>query len=590
MIGGKRSVRFGKSIRTRLIIGFMAVMLPVVIYMLINNSYSRDIVREKVSETYRNTLDIYVGQTDHNLEQINDYLYKMSVLDSDVGLLMSFPMDSDGYTLTKIRIDSKLNRDVGVYNLIDAVFLYHKNDIIFGTDSVYNDTKKIIKSHMDTMTTEENLLQNDQQTWEVRADERMPGKFFLINFIKVSEGLYVGAMIKVQDINKMLSIQWSDGDIGHNGIYLRDGDRLVQSLTENTAPFELSSKISNKPYESLTDRGTGAAYLVMNRMSDMVNIAYRVVIPEETLLRNLLFFRNATLFAPIGFLAILLIYLFFMRNMLFKPLHELILAMKKISLGMLDVRLRKNKTLEFEFLGNTFNVMAEQIKTLKIDVYEEQLRVKQGELKQLQAQINPHFYMNSLNIIYNLAALNDTESVKKMSLHLADYFRFIMKANRDTITLKEELMHIENYMTIQKIRFPDKLQCTFEGMDDIMNYPIAALTVQPFVENSIIHGFKNRRQQFQIKIAAEIDDDNGFTLTISDNGVGFSPEVLEKLHNKEPLQQEETSSLGIMNVIHRLQLLYGERTSITFCNQAEGSGAIVVIVFPKRVEGVKAVV
>ncbi|WP_053374347.1 sensor histidine kinase [Paenibacillus sp. FJAT-27812] len=583
-------MRFGKSIRTRLIIGFMAVMLPVVIYMLINNSYSRDIVREKVSETYRNTLDIYVGQTDHNLAQINDYLYKMSVLDSDVGLLMSFPMDSDGYTLTKIRIDSKLNRDVGVYNLIDAVFLYHKDDIIFGTDSVYNDTRKIIKSHMDAMTTEENLLLNDQHSWEVRADERMPGKFFLINFIKVSEGLYVGAMIKVQDINKMLSIQWSDGDIGHNGIYLHDGDRLVQSLTENMAPFELSYKITDKPYESLTDRGTGATYLVMNRMSEMVNIAYRVVIPEETLLRNLLFFRNATLFAPIGFLAILLIYLFFMRNMLFKPLHELILAMKKISLGMLDVRLRKNKTLEFEFLGNTFNVMAEQIKTLKIDVYEEQLRVKQGELKQLQAQINPHFYMNSLNIIYNLAALNDTESVKKMSLHLADYFRFIMKANRDTITLKEELMHIENYMTIQKIRFPDKLQCTFEGMDTILNYPIAALTVQPFVENSIIHGFKNRRQLFQIKIAAVIDPDDGFTLTISDNGIGFSAEVLEKLHNKEPLQQDESGSLGIMNVIHRLQLLYGERTSITFRNQTEGTGAIVIIVFPKLVEGVKAVV
>ncbi|KRE48824.1 sensor histidine kinase [Paenibacillus sp. Soil522] len=581
-------MRFGKSIRTRLIIGFMAVMLPVVVYMLINNSYARDIVREKVSETYRNTLDIYVGQTDHNLSQINDYLYKMSVLDSDVGLLMSFPMDSDGYTLTKIRIDAKLNRDVGVYNLIDAIFLYHKNDIIFGTDSVYNDTKNIIKSHMDTMTTEENLLLNDQHTWEVRADERLPGRFFLINFIKVSEGLYVGAMIKVQDINKLLSIQWSDGDIGHNGIYLFEGDRLVQPLTENPAPLELSYRISKEPYESLTDRKTGDTYLVMNRMSNMVNIAYRVVIPEETLLRNLLFFRNATLFAPIGFLAILLIYLVFMRNMLFKPLHELILGMKKISLGMLDVRLKKNKSLEFEFLGNTFNVMAEQIKTLKIDVYEEQLRVKQGELKQLQAQINPHFYMNSLNIIYNLAALNDTESVKKMSLHLADYFRFIMKANRDTIMLKEELMHIENYMTIQKIRFPDKLQCTFEGMEAILDYPIAALTLQPFVENSIIHGFKNRRQLFQIKISAEMESDNGFTLTISDNGIGFAPEVLEKLQNKEPLQEGESSSLGIMNVMHRLQLLYGERMSITFGNQAEGSGAMVIIVFPKRIEGVKA--
>jgi two-component system sensor histidine kinase YesM len=270
--------------------------------------------------------------------------------------------------------------------------------------------------------------------------------------------------------------------------------------------------------------------------------------------------------------------------MLFKPLHELILGMKKISLGMLDVRLKKNKTLEFEFLGNTFNVMAEQIKTLKIDVYEEQLRVKQGELKQLQAQINPHFYMNSLNIIYNLAALNDTETVKKMSLHLADYFRFIMKANRDTITLKEELTHIENYITIQKIRFPDKLQCSFEGIDPILNYPIAALTVQPFVENSIIHGFKNRKQLFQIHIQAEMTEGNSFTLTISDNGVGFSPEVLTKLQNKEPLNQAENSSLGIMNVIHRLDLLYGERTSITFSNHTEGSGAIVKIVFPKILE------
>ncbi|MDQ0111232.1 sensor histidine kinase [Paenibacillus harenae] len=569
-----------KSIRTRLIIGFMGVMLPVVVYMLINNSYARNIVREKVSETYLNTLDIFVRQTDRSLEQINDYLFKMSVLDSDVGLLMSFPMDSDVYTLTKIRIDSKLNRDVGVYNLIDSVFLYHKNDIIFGTNSVYNDTKKIIQSHMDVMTTEKNLALNDQHTWQVRADDLMPGKYFLINFIKASEGLYVGAIIKVQDINTMLSIQWSDGDIGYNGIYLREGNRLVQSLTESTTTPALNDELSKEPYASLTDYETGAAYLVMNRLSDMVDIDYRVVIPEETLLRDLLFFRNATLFTPIGFLAILLIYLFFMRNMLFKPLHELIIGMKKISLGMLDVRLKKNKSLEFEFLGNTFNVMAEQIKTLKIDVYEEQLRVKQGELKQLQAQINPHFYMNSLNIIYNLAALNDTETVKKMSLHLADYFRFIMKANRDTITLKEEMTHIENYITIQKIRFPNKLQCTFEGMEPIVNYPIAALTVQPFVENSIIHGFKNRKQLFQIHIKAEMTKDKGFILTISDNGVGFSPEVLIKLQNKEPLQQDEKSSLGIMNVIHRLELLYGEKTSITFGNKTEGNGAIVTIEFP----------
>lgn len=582
-------MRFIQSIRSRLIIGFMVVMLPIVVYMLVNNSYSRDLVRDKVSETYQNTLDIFVGQTDNNLEQINNYLYKMSVMDSDVGLLMSFPQDSDGYTLTKIRIDGKLNRDVGVYNMIDSVFLYHKNDIIFGTNSIYNDTRDIIQTHMDEMTTEQSLVSNNQKIWEVRADERMPGKYFLINYIQVSEELYIGAIIKVKELNVMLSVQWSDGVIGHSEIYLREGDQLLHSLSENAAliaPAQHTSAMQQ--YDTVTDSKTGSDYMVMNRMSDMANIAYRVMIPEKTLLRNLLFFRNAALLAPIGFLVILLIYLVFMRNMLFKPLQELILGMKKISLGMLDVRLKTGKSLEFVFLGNTFNKMAEQIKTLKIDVYEEQLRVKQGELKQLQGQINPHFYMNSLNIIYNLAALGDTESVKVMSLHLADYFRFIMTANRDMITLGEELNHISNYITIQKMRFPDKLEFTFDGPDSLRSYPIAALTVQPFVENSIIHGFKNRRQLFHIHISGEIIDTEGFILTITDNGVGFTDDVLIRLANKEPLQQGESSRLGIMNVIHRLQLLYGEKVSIQFSNQAEGmSGAVVRIAFPLPLEGEK---
>lgn len=576
---------FGTSIRTRLIIGFMGLMIPIVGFMLINNVYARDLVREKVSETYRNTMDIFVGQMDQNLTELNEYLYQMSVLDSDVGLLMSFPMDSDWYTLTKVRINSKLNRDVGVYSLLEGVFLYHDNDVIFGTESVYNDVNNIIQTSMKELTQKEVLLRDNQETWEVRYDERIPGKYFLINFIKVNEELYVGAIINVKDISGQLTTQWSDGDIGHSGIYIRDDNQLLQSMSDEQAPISLTNELSSKPYVSLKDSTNGADYLVMDRKSEKANIAYRVIIPEKTLLRSLLFFQKVALFIPFGFIAILFIYLVLMRNMLFKPLQELILGMKKISLGMLDVRLKTGKSQEFIFLGNTFNKMATQIKTLKIDVYEEQLRVKQGELKQLQAQISPHFYMNSLNIIYNFAALNDTESVKKMSLHLADYFRFIMRSNRDMIKLGEELAHIDTYITIQQMRFPDKLQFTYDVPERIKNYSITALTIQPFVENAIIHGFKNRRQLFDIRITTtELNKDKGFLLKIEDNGVGFSEEVLADLQKGIPLQHSETSRLGIMNVIHRLNLIYGERTSITFSNRTDTSGAVIIIEFPKPEE------
>lgn len=584
------------SIRTILISGFLAVMLPMLLFMLVNHFYSRDIVREKVTETYHNTLDIFVGQADTLLDEITNYLIKMSIMDVDVGMLMSFPTGDDMYTLTKIRIDTKLKRDVDIYSVIDSVFLYHEQDTILGTNSDYNNTRDIITTHMrDRLASVEKPADSNRQ-WDVRYDQRMDGHFFLMNSVEVTKGLYAGAIIRIKDINSMLTTQWSDGDIGYTGILLREGNQLKELLTEEMPQLgEQSRLITDSPYIQATDDETGQSYLVMNRPSRSVNIAYQVMLPEQALMKELVFFRNVSLIAPIGLFLLLTLYMLLIRNMLFKPFHELIMGMKKISLGMLDVRLKQGKTIEFQFLGDTFNMMAEQIKTLKIDVYEEQLLVKQGELRQLQAQINPHFYMNSLNIIYNLAALKDTESVKSMSLHLADYFRFIMRVNRDTITLDEELTHINNYITIQKMRFPDRLDCIIRVPEQLRAFPVAALTVQPFVENAIIHGFKNRRKLFIVTIEASTeimaDGRSVMKVVVSDNGTGFEPHVLGLLQRKQYVSQSDSSStgLGIMNVMDRLALLYGQAAAVRFENEetadGERCGARITIIIPGTTEG-----
>jgi len=277
---------------------------------------------------------------------------------------------------------------------------------------------------------------------------------------------------------------------------------------------------------------------------------------------------------------ILIIFLLFLNEVVFKPLYELIRGMKKISMGDLETRLQENKTTEFNFLAYSFNNMAEEVKDLKIGMYEEKLRVQQAEFKHLQAQISPHFYMNSLNIIYNFAALGDSESVKKMSLHLADYFRFIMKTNRSTVTLEEELKHIGNYIEIQQIRFPGKLQYAVELDPSILDMRIPALTIQPFVENAIIHGFKNRRQLFRIQIYAEpAPVRDHLILYIQDNGVGFPEDVMRSVADDSPLSRNESSGLGIQNVIHRLKLHYEEDVRIEFSNADEG-GAVIAIYLP----------
>jgi len=569
-------MRFHQSVKYRLTIGFVLVMIPVITYMLFNNSNSRELVKTKVSETYNNTLSIFAGQIDHYLMQIDDYLYKMAVLDSDIGLLTSYPVNSNEYTLTKVRIDAKLNRDVGVYNLLNSVFLFQPNDIIFGTESLYGDTHKLINEHMlSDVERQQEMIQYGKTNWYIGESDRIEGKYFLINYIKINDTIYFGAIVTIADIHELLLFQWNDGEIGYTDIYRTADKSLAEALT-GLAGSEQDSTTS------IIDSNE-KDFVIMDQFSQVTDIAYRLAIPEKTIMQELLFFRNATLVAPLFFLVVLGLYVLFMQRMLFKPLHELMIGMKKISLGNLGVRLKRNNTVEFDFLANTFNDMAEQVKNLKIDVYEEQLRVKQGELKQLQSQINPHFYMNSLNIIYNFAVLEDMESVKKMSLHLADYFRFIMTSNQEMITLREELKHIENYIVIQQLRFPNRLEMSIVEVEPYLDYQVAALTIQPFIENAIIHGFKNRKKMFRIEITASRRTSSSFTITIADNGSGFSSEVLEKLQRREPIVDEQRRSLGIGNVIERLELLYGDRANIAFANREQG-GAIVEITFPIQEE------
>lgn len=557
-------------------------MLPVVAFLVINNWYAKNIVRDKVSETYQNTLNIFVSQTDRSLLEVDDYLKKLAVLDSDAGLLMSFPYGSDNYVLTKIRILNKLNRDIGFYKPIDTVFLFHESDIIFSTSGPYTSTQQVLKNNTARIVAMQKPGEVSQ--WMLWEDDLVPGRDFLVKVFQVTDGLYVGAIINIADLLDLLSIQWDHGDIGESAIYRSNGIQLAKSLANPNPKVPLNDMLLlSKPYQIIKNKVDGQKYMVIERSSKVADMTFSIIIPESYMLQGLPYFQKATYIMAFGFILVLVLYLLFIRQMIFNPLHQLIKGMKKLSLGILDVRLHTNETIEFVFLANTFNNMAQQIKLLKIGMYEEQIRAQRMELKQLQAQINPHFYMNSLNIIYNFAALKDYDSVKKMSLHLADYFRFIMRINQDSIRLAEELKHIESYIEIQKFRFPNKLNCSYDIPERLKSVTLPALTLQPFIENAIIHGFVNRKEPFFIQLTGCIVFDGGYrfvSIVVEDNGVGFPNDVLEQLNGDGVLPQAETSRLGILNVIQRLKLRYHGEADIVFDNKSARGGAAVRIRLP----------
>lgn len=242
--------------------------------------------------------------------------------------------------------------------------------------------------------------------------------------------------------------------------------------------------------------------------------------------------------------------------------------------------------------------MTSQIQHLKIDVYEEQLRTREAEFKQLQMQINPHFYLNSLNIIHSLASLQKHELVQQMAGHLADYFRFSLRAGKREIRLGEEMEHIRHYLEIQKLRFPNRLNYVLDIDPAISQYVLPPLTLQPFVENAIIHGFQRRSEPFVIEIEAKWapQEDGGASvaagtppargmleLCVRDNGVGFDPELLDRLQQGQYAENPDGQHIGIWNVAHRLLVKHGDQAGISFSNQPAG-GAAVVIRLPAQTE------
>lgn len=126
--------------------------------------------------------------------------------------------------------------------------------------------------------------------------------------------------------------------------------------------------------------------------------------------------------------------------------------------GNLDTQIKQFPTsIEFLTVNDTFNNMMEQIKNLRINVYEEQLNKQKAELQHLQLQIKPHFYINTLNLLHTLARTKQMKLLEELSLYLIRYFRYMFQSNLSFVTLRDELQHVRNYLRIQELRFPGQL-------------------------------------------------------------------------------------------------------------------------------------
>ncbi len=269
-----------------------------------------------------------------------------------------------------------------------------------------------------------------------------------------------------------------------------------------------------------------------------------------------------------------------------KPIRELRNSMRQVEQGNFSVRSEIKSSNEIGELGRDFNIMVSEIEKLLRRITEQQELKRKSELKALQMQINPHFLYNTLDSIIWMAEGGKQQEVISMSSSLARLFRLSISKGKEIIDIGSEIEHVRNYLTIQKIRYKDRLDYRIEVPENLKSYKTVKIILQPLVENAIYHGIKNKEGPGLVIIGGR-QHEGGLELFVQDDGVGMSEATLRTLQGrlagtKTDIPQDPNllhSGLGVHNVDERIKLYFGQSFGLSF-ESAEDVGTTVKIRLP----------
>lgn len=295
-------------------------------------------------------------------------------------------------------------------------------------------------------------------------------------------------------------------------------------------------------------------------------------------------FKKIIIIFTIAMLVTLAILSILMSNTITRPIKKLQTAMKRSKDGDFKTVDGVHSKDEIGQLVTIYNSMVNKISELINTVYKVTIKEKEAQLNALQTQINPHFLYNTLNSISCIAQVKGVEDIMVICKALSDLFRYSIKAGNQMVTLKEELKSIRDYMTIQSIRYENKIEVIYNIHEEAMNCKILKLTLQPIVENAIYHGLEPKRGKGLLMIEVEETDNESIVVSITDNGIGMDEAKLNTIRSLlgEHCDSSETSdkvSVGFKNVHDRIILYFGNQYGLRISSTI-GIGTNVKICLP----------
>ncbi len=583
----------GIKLKNKLLISYLLlIIMPFGIFAIMSNFRVYNAIETLVSYSAKHSFEQSGLFVSYKIDKI---INTIDVLLVDKKINSTISQEPDKLDIPSQMLDMQdLSRYLRSFQNQDEVFnvkLYVKDDFLYSSEKVnflsfqdaknsdwYEDFVKYHKKVIWVKTTEQDYTTkpDDSEIKRVSAVSAILDKSNYLNFL---------GFVRIDILEKNLSDILKKASSTKNSVtYIQNSkNEIISSSSEkinNNWIFdsnELENYSKNGMYYGTRDLGKEHVILACQKLpnSDWTLVSI-TPFSEITAVGKELQNQMLLMFLLISTAAYILAYV--ISSSITKNISLLLKNIRLLKKGDFNIEITTKSNDEIGELIENFNSMSARLKFLVDEQYRIGLEAKNAELLALQAQINPHFLYNTLDMINWSAINNNVPEISDTVQTLSRFYKLSLSKGSNIIPIRNEIEHVKMYMEIQNMRFENIFDFQVHIDEEVYQYTTIKIILQPIVENSVLHGILQKDDRSGLILITGHVSEGVITLKVQDNGIGIKPEKLKTILTHES-NTSGTHGYGVRNINERIKLFYGEQYGLEY-NSFPDKGTTVIIRIP----------
>lgn len=557
-------------------ISVFIVIIPLLIVGGLSYIKSTSIIKERVSQSNFNTVKQIANNINFvftDLQNSSVYLWQNKEFMGYLKLPENEVLNSENKLLSA---QNSVNNFIVFKSNIYSIYVKGFNGLVFDSASAENTITGKQEGQLYALRGESMLISDMVKNY----DNSRTAVISLLRLLKDLDDLSSNlAIIKLNISEEEISKIYQSKMLGTKGDYfiIDENETIISAMDKQKLGTKLDTKYNNPKMYSAQSGYFNSVIDKHNFLVTYINLSrpgWKLInlVPLDQLSDDTKIIRSITVYGVLISLALCLLLILFFSLKVLSPLKQIRRYMKYIENENFNVSINVKGNDEISLLGKSFNKMSKKLNELINEVYTVQIKQKEAELKALQAQINPHFLYNTLDTIYWMCRMENAVESSYLIQALSRLFRLSLNSGNEFTTVRHEIDHLDNYITIQEKRFEELIRFKINVSDEVLGCKVVKLVLQPLVENAIYHGIEKKGSQGTISVSV-LREANDVVYIIQDDGAGADEEELTKLLEKV---EKNNRGFGIKNVNDRIKLYFGNEYGIKFSSSYENGTTVTV--------------